>query len=500
MKPQALHQSPWRTSLPHRDATPSTSPSSEADVVVVGAGISGLTTAVLLAEAGRKVVVLDMGAALGSGDTGSSTAHLTVLMDSGYQELTQNFGRDAAATTRRLHQEAIEQIARFAQDDAVHCDWQQMPGLLYAESQKDNQKIAQEADALAALDGVLVQRGSGPLPFARGDSLRVEAQGCIDPKAYLEVLACKAQDAGAAVHLKLRMTGYEKGKDCVTVHTAQGDIRAQDVVFATHTPPTILALQTKLTPMRTYALAAEVADMPEPGLYFDTFDPYHYLRPHTHNGKTVLIAGGCDHRVGADEDTRPYPQRLEEWVRQRFDVRAVTHQWSGQVFEPTDGLPFLGLLPGEEHLYVITGLSGNGLTSGTVGARLCAESILGHAPAWAAIFTPGRIKPIAMATEFVKHQTEVTAHLVGDRVKAWLTSHVLAPGEGAVMREGTHTAAVYNDGSTLHTLSPVCPHAGCYVKWNSSETSWDCPCHGSRFNATGKLLCGPATSDLTRID
>lgn len=276
-------------------------------------------------------------------------------------------------------------------------------------------------------------------------------------------------------------------------------LRAKAIIYATHTPPTKLAMQLTMSPERTYAMAFRVGDAPAAGLYYDMEDPYHYVRRHRHEDGDVLIVGGCDHRSGAIDNTEEAYAALEQYSRAHWPVGELVNKWSGQVFEPADGLPYVGQLPGAEGSYIITGLSGNGMLSGTLGAVVCSELAQGKRSKFGGIYDPSRIKPVAQAAEAIKHQLGVGAHMVGDRVKAWLRTQKVAAGDGAVVREGTSSLAFYNDGEKLHVLSPVCPHAGCYVKFNRAEKSWDCPCHGSLFAGNGTLLSRPAVSDLARL-
>jgi glycine/D-amino acid oxidase-like deaminating enzyme/nitrite reductase/ring-hydroxylating ferredoxin subunit len=497
MKTPPKHKSLWRTLNAETSQSFKNPIDDQADVVIIGAGISGLSTALLLAKANKRVTVLDMGETVASGDTGLSSAHLTHLLDAGYATLTQNFGQQAASQIAAVHQQAIDDIEATVREGDIDCGFARVPGFVFAPDSQGNKEVSEERESLQALGQPAEGPLKAPLSAARGEALKVPNQGQIDPVAYAVGLAQLIVKHGGTIHTGVRMTGYEKKDGRVVVHTSTNrTIQADDMVFATHTPPTKITLQTAMAPQRTYALAAKIADAPPAGLYFDTEEPYHYMRMHPDGAGSQLILGGCDHRVGAKQDTQESMAALVAYAHQHFKVEEITHTWSGQVFEPVDGLPYLGLLTGEKHIYVITGLSGNGLTSGTVGAKLCAASILGQAPQWAAIFAPSRMKPIASAVAFAEHNLSTSVHLIKDRVAGWLTSHNVAPGEGAVVRDGAHTAAIYNDGEQVHAVSPVCPHAGCYVAWNGEERSWDCPCHGSRFTPTGKLLCGPATSDL----
>lgn len=357
--------------------------------------------------------------------------------------------------------------------------------------------------------GLTVERvPAGSLPFEVVDAFRLADQGQFEPLAYLEGLAAELRRHGGVVCTQVRHKAANRGEDGrFTVDVVrladqtEVQMHAGRVIYATHTPPTKLTLQLTMSPQRTYAMAFRVGDAPQAGLYYDMAEAYHYVRRHPHKdqGKDVLIVGGCDHRSGALEDTEQAYAELEAYSRKYWPVTACLNRWSGQIFESADGLPYIGTLPGADGSYVITGLSGNGMIGGTLGGIICAELAQDKRVAFGDVYRPDRIKPVAQAVDTLKHQVEVAAHMVGDRVKAWLRTQKVEAGEGAVMREGKDSLAVYNDGKTLHVLSPVCPHAGCYVKFNRAEKSWDCPCHGSRFAGDGTLLSGPAVSDLSKL-
>lgn len=500
------HSSPWN--LPHAAAPDDVHPPREVDVVVVGAGIAGLTAAVLLARANKSVAVLEMGPRLGFGDTGQTTAHLSTVPDLGYAQVRKNFGAEAAKVVARGHLAAFETIAKLVKDCNIACDFERLKATFYAQDDKQAKALAEERDAMQEAGLTVEPSPAGSLPFEVVDAFRLAGQGQFEPLAYLDGLAAELRRHGGVVCTQVRHKAANRGKDgrfAVDVvrlaDQTEAQMHAGRVIYATHTPPTKLTLQLTMSPQRTYAMAFRVGDAPQAGLYYDLAEPYHYVRRHPHkdDANDVLIVGGCDHRSGALEDTEQAYAELEAYSRRHWPVTACLNRWSGQVFEPADGLPYIGTLPGADGSYVITGLSGNGMVGGTLGGIICAELAQDKSVGFGDVYRPDRIKPVAQAVDTLKHQVEVTAHMVGDRVKAWLRTQKVEAGEGAVMREGKDSLAVYNDGKKLHVLSPVCPHAGCYVKFNRAEKSWDCPCHGSRFAGDGTLLSGPAVSDLPKL-
>jgi glycine/D-amino acid oxidase-like deaminating enzyme/nitrite reductase/ring-hydroxylating ferredoxin subunit len=464
-------------------------------VVVVGAGITGVTAALLLKRAGKRVVVLEKDG-VGAGETGNTTAHTTVLLDTGYSALRQRFGEDGTRRAAESQQVALDTIAELVRQEGIDCDFARVPNYLYCESARDMQQIDEEIDSLKRVGFAPTRVHEVPLPFDVHGGLRIEGQAQLHALRYIDALARKVHGGAASIHTQTRVTKVEPGEPCV-VHTTRGEVRARDVLYASHAPINWFKLHTKLEAYRSYVLALRVRNPPPAGLFYDTMDPYHYLRNHPYRDGSVLIVGGADHRTGVESHTQEHHEALAQYARSRFDVTEVTHAWSGQILEPADGLPFIGKNPGDEHIYVSTGYSGTGITCGTLGAILCADAILERDNPWAELYSPSRFKPLAQLRGLVSQNADVPVHLVGDRLKAALAHGDVPRGEGRVMRHDGHALAVYHDErGEFHLLSPVCPHMGCYVQWNDGEKSWDCPCHGSRFSATGALLNGPAVDDL----
>jgi Rieske Fe-S protein len=259
------------------------------------------------------------------------------------------------------------------------------------------------------------------------------------------------------------------------------------------------ALHTKIAAYRTYALAATLPKPFPPGLFWDLDDPYHYLRTqHTDLG-TFLIVGGEDHKTGKETDTETRLSRLGAYMHVRLPDAQVAYRWSGQIIEPADGLPFIGKNAGSQHVYVATGFSGTGLTFGTLSGMILSDAVLGVANPWAKLYRATRIKPLAQAREYLSENVDFPATLARDRLAASEVAGTqeIPRGEGRLMRAHGKMLAVYRDpAGALHARSAVCTHLGCHVHWNNAETTWDCPCHGSRFGVDGSVINGPATKEL----
>jgi glycine/D-amino acid oxidase-like deaminating enzyme/nitrite reductase/ring-hydroxylating ferredoxin subunit len=469
-----------------------------ADVVVVGGGITGLTTAMLLHHAGVDVSVVEA-LRVGEGVTGNSTGHLTELVDAGYRSLRNDFGGEAAALVRSATRLAIEEVRRLSEAYASEARYGRVPAFLFAASPDDDDAVGEEAEAAAA-SGVPAERVRAvPLPGPDRPAVHVPDQAQFDPLAYALGLARALAAAGVPVYEGVRVQAIEPGEP-VQLRTEGGPtLTARCVVLATHTPLGFNPLQTVVFPYRSYVLGFTLPDGDYPGaLYFDTANPYRYLRHARYEDERVLIVGGADHKTGeGGEDDAPYREVLD-YVRRLYPGAAPRYRWSAEVFEPADGLPYVGPSPLQEGVLVATGFSGDGLLWGTLAARLLADLARDVESRYADLLCPTRFKPLAGGFEFLKENVDVAVRFVADRFATDVDAvSRLRPGEGGlVKREGAHLAVYRDDAGHLHALSPVCPHLKCVVRWNGADRTWDCPCHGSRFAPTGEPLSGPTMHGL----
>jgi glycine/D-amino acid oxidase-like deaminating enzyme/nitrite reductase/ring-hydroxylating ferredoxin subunit len=483
---------------------PPLSGSSEADVCVIGGGIAGLTTAYLLSQAGKRVVLIEA-FELASGESGRTTAQF-VPPDDYYCEIEKSFGPEGARHVAQSFQAATDLAEAIARSEAPDCAFERLDGYLYCLPGQDTELLSRELISARKV-GVAIQslpRVPG-LPFDTGPCVRYAGLGQFHPVRYLAGLAQGCARQGVRIHCGTRALGIQGSGASQTVQTEHGDIRADAVVVATNTPfNDRVVMHTKQSGYRTYVVALEVPKGAFPRiLLWDTGDPYYYLRldspPADADANDLLIVGGADHKVGQDSHPEHRWAKIEQWVRERFPMAgAVRHRWSGQVMEPVDGVAYFGRNPMDDgNVYLITGDSGTGMTHCTAGAIAITDMILQRPNPWASLYDPAR-KVTHGLGEFVKEQANTLAQykelLTGGEVDS---ADEIPPGEGAVVRQGMGKLAVYRDeASGLHVRSAICPHLGCIVAWNSAEKSWDCPCHASRFGVDGEVLHGPAGSPL----
>jgi Rieske Fe-S protein len=338
-----------------------------------------------------------------------------------------------------------------------------------------------------------------PLPFPVAGAVRFEDQARFHPTAYLAGLARRITEAGMRIYEGTRVVNVHDGEPC-RVETDHGTVLADRVLFATHTPAGFTLLHAELEPLRSYVLAVRLRGQEPPdGLFFDTAEPYNYTRKQPTERGDLLIVGGQDHKVGDEGEPPASYYKLEEYVRQHWDVESIEHRWSAQLYDPPDGLPLIGESLTSSRVFLATGYSGTGMVFGTLGGMLLADLALGRGNPWAGLYRPSRIRPLTAIPEIAKLNVQAAAAFVKDRIETPRVRDLseIPAGQGKVVQMEGERMAVYRDESgAVHAVSPVCTHAQCIVHWNSSEKTWDCPCHGSRFGIDGKVIEGPAVKDL----
>ncbi|MGZ4959501.1 MAG: FAD-dependent oxidoreductase [Methylomonas sp.] len=490
---------------------PSLAEDTHADVCIVGAGIAGMSTAYMLAREGKAVVVLDDGP-IGGGMTERTTAHLSNAIDDRYAEIERLHGEKGARLAAQSHTAAIDRIEAIVAEEGIDCEFERLDGYLFVPPGDSKEILERELKAAhrAGLTGVEQVRRAPIDSFDTGSCLRFPRQAQFHPLNYLHGLAQAIERQGGRIFTGTHAVSMEGGASA-RVETSNGHVVTADaIVIATNTPVNdLVTIHTKQAPYTTYVISARVPrGSVTRALYWDTLDPYHYVRlqnvSHEAADYDLLIVGGEDHKTGQADDGTTRHARLEAWARARFPMmERVEYRWSGQVMEPVDGVAFIGRNPGDpRNVYIATGDSGMGMTHGTIAGMLITDLIVGRECPWAPLYDPSR-KTLHMLAEFARENLNVGAQYVEDYFSGGDvgSAEEIAADTGAIVRRGLEKIAVYRDGQgELHECSAVCSHLGCIVSWNSLEKTWDCPCHGSRFDRYGKVINGPANSDLERVD
>lgn len=483
------------------------------DVLVVGAGITGITAAYLLKRAGYNVALVEKDRCL-SGETSFTTAHITCVTDAPLSDLVKNFGRDHAQAVWDSKLAAIDTIDRIAWREQIKCQFDWVPAFLFNPSAEtgraDQEQHSLDLEHEAALANELGFDAEYPasVPLFKRPGVRYGNQAKFHPRKYLlALLRLICSGKGCQVFEGTEIEDIDGTP--ITATTKDGHrIHCEHVFIATHValqgksgflPATFL--QSKLGPYNTYVIGGWVArGTVTEALYWDTGDPYDYLRVDRRHDHDFIIFGGEDHKTGQVEATTRCFSRLEERLKRLLPDIAVTHRWSGQVIETNDGLPYIG--ESAERQYVATGFSGDGMTFGTLSAMMFADHVMGRKNPWAELFDPGRTKIKGGLWDYVRENKDYPYYLIRDRFAGTggRSLRAIPRGHGEVIDVNGKTAAVYRGlDSQIHVRSATCTHMGCYVHFNDAEHTWDCPCHGSRFKINGEVMAGPAEEPLGRI-
>jgi glycine/D-amino acid oxidase-like deaminating enzyme/nitrite reductase/ring-hydroxylating ferredoxin subunit len=477
-----------------------------AEIVVIGAGVVGLTTGYMLAREGRSVIVLD-GTAVAFGETSRTTAHLSSALDDRYTNLERWHGPLGARLIADSHVAAIDEIERIVEREDIHCDFTRLDGYLF--NPPEQPPIVPLAAELAAAQRAGLAEvellARSPVPgLTSGPVLRFPQQAQLHPLKYLAGLAHAFTRAGGRLFAPAHVVEIQGGRPARVVTQSGAVLTCDHVVVATNAPVNDrLFVAARQAAYRTYVVAMTVPTGSVPtALYWDTLDPYHYVRLSSGRDEDRLIVGGEDHKTGQADDAEDRYARLEAWARQRFpQLGSVRARWSGQVLEPIDGLAYIGRDPLEEgNVYLATGDSGHGMTHGTIAGLLLTDLIQERPNAWSELYDPAR-SPMSSADQLVSENLNELAQYADWFTAGDVGADRLERGEGAVIRQGLLKLAVYRDEKRgLHACAAVCPHLGGIVRWNHGEKTFDCPVHGSRFGPCGKVINGPAIRDLEPMD
>ncbi len=496
------HRSVWLATS-EQPSFPALDQDLDVDVAVVGAGITGLTAALLLQRDGASVALIEADR-VGAGTTGGTTGKVTAQHTLTYAALIDKHGEDKARQYADANQEAIDTVERLAAEASADCQLERAPAFAYTQVADGRERLEAEHAAAVRLGLPATLTTDIDLPFPVELALRFDDQAHFHPGRYTAALARTLAANGAQIFEHTRATDVDERLDHAMVRTRGGDIRAGQVVLATLLPFVDLGgFFAKASPSRAYGIAARLRNDAPAGMHINIGSPTRSTRPWIDGDRRGLIVVGENHPTGHGEAGPGKWGALERWAREHFDVESFEYRWSAQDYTTVDEIPYVGRSPRMTRTFVATGFKKWGLTNGTAAAQVLTDLIAGRDNPWVQVFDATRIGDADTVKKLVEENVHVGKRFVKDRVarlRADTVAH-LQPGDGGMVEIDGDTVGAYRDATgAVHAVSITCTHMGCTLHWNGAETSWDCPCHGSRFATDGGVLNGPAVESLDGID
>ncbi|AEV32117.1 glycine/D-amino acid oxidase, deaminating [Owenweeksia hongkongensis DSM 17368] len=472
-----------------------------ADVCVVGGGITGITTAYLLQEAGRRVILLEANK-IATGVTGHTSGHLTSFLDAHYHNVISSFGELKAIQLLYATLLARETVEFLMANNAIVADYERVPAYYYATNDDQVNHLKKERNAMDQLGAITKDADLTDIPFKCKKAFRIDNQATLNAAGFVKGLTKAFVEKGGQIFEQTRVVNFKEEGEQIRVKTEEGSsVKAKYIVQATHIPINENPLQLELKNHNSYVMAGESGEDVAKGLFYDFAEPYHYTRNYEENGKSMFIVGGFDQKTGEKLSDQNQMDKLRNFALENLNIKEMNYSWCSTLFTSPDGLPLIGKDPIHKNSFIATGFAGDGLTYSIISAILNTALITKGSHNWEELFDPKRLSPSTLKTAVNKGVTTIK-HLVADKFGiSETTTDDMKPNSAKVIHKDGENVAVYKDeNGELHTVSALCTHMGCVVHFNNVAKTWDCGCHGSRFGIDGKVLAGPATEKLESIN
>jgi glycine/D-amino acid oxidase-like deaminating enzyme/nitrite reductase/ring-hydroxylating ferredoxin subunit len=488
----------WKATY-EKTGFPALSGDMEVDIAIIGGGITGITAALFLSQAGKTVALLEA-MEIGFGTTGYSTGNLYATVDSFLYRIKEKWDQETANAVVKSRNQMLDSVELIIEQYKILCGFSRRPHYIYATDEAQVQNLEKEFVALneARLNPIMVK--DIPLPFPVKQSIRMENQAQFQPLAYTRSLAAAVASDRCGIFENSKVIDVDN--ENLTVRTGRGKVRAKKIIMATHTPKGFNILQTELGPYREYGISAVLKEDNYPeGIFWSMGSPGHSIRSFETDGKKHLVVIGEKHKTGQQSQEIDYFGNVEQFASSHFNLQSFTHRWSAQHYHSADELPYIGKTAGSDDVYIATGFGTDGLIYGSLAARIIADDILNNENPWNRLYNAKRFTPAKSAGDFIQENINVAKQYVKDYLSKADTGTIedIIPGEGKLTSiKGEKLAVSRDENGTAIAVSRTCTHLGCIVHWNRMEKTWDCPCHGSRFRTDGEVIEGPAIAGLEK--
>jgi glycine/D-amino acid oxidase-like deaminating enzyme/nitrite reductase/ring-hydroxylating ferredoxin subunit len=497
----SVHESYWIDSVEKNDY-PALTENIDIDVAIIGGGIVGITTAFLLKKKGLKVAILEANRIM-HGTTGHTTAKITSQHNLIYNNLITKFGEEKARQYAEANEKAIHFIANLVQEKNIECDFCWRPAYVFTQSDHYIDKIEKEVSAASSLGIKASYLDKLPLPFDVKGAIRFDEQAQFHPLKYLQVLAKEIPGEGSYIFEHTKIVDVVEGETCEVKANNGKKVKASNIIVASHFPcyDGLGMYFARIYTEKSYVVGVKLKEKFTEGMFISAEDPGRSLRSQKYENGEIVLVGGEHHKTGNEKKTNIHYENLSNFARENFDVESILYRWSTQDCMTVDSVPYIGHLTSKtKNIFVATGFGKWGMTNSTVSAAILTDLITKGDSQWAPVFDPSRFDIIASGAKLVKENLDVAEKLIGGKLTAVPKDIEVSNGEATVVSiDGERIGAYRDEMGKLHTVDVTCTHLGCELVWNEAEKTWDCPCHGSRFNYDGENVEGPAFNPLNKL-